>query len=52
MRRRECNGDVMGGEEGGRDIVQLLCVYNRKVTFLTDCVGPEVEGACLAPPTG
>ncbi len=42
-----------GGREGEREgyCAALMCLC-RKVTFLTDCVGPEVEGACMAPPTG
>lgn len=26
--------------------------YSREITFLPDCVGPEVEGACADPAVG
>ena len=32
--------------------VELERLLGKKVTFLTDCVGAEVEGACADPPEG
>ena len=30
----------------------IICSIYRDVTFLSDCCGPEVEAACLAPSDG
>ena len=37
----------------GRGWLKLICPLScSHVTFLSDCVGPEVEAACASPPPG